>query len=123
MDRALIPTCVTPRSDGRGRGVLRGRSMASIDRRDYAALYGPTTGDAVRLGDTALIAVVENDHAIYGDECLHGGGENLRDGIGVAGITRSEGGLDFLLCNGVVLVPRIGAVKGGLGIRHRPIVA
>src|SRR5258706_2255936 len=98
MDRALIPTCVTPRSDGRGRGVLRGRSMASIDRRDYAALYGPTTGDAVRLGDTALIAVVENDHAIYGDECLHGGGETLCDRISLAGITRADSALEFLLC-------------------------
>ena len=45
--------------------------MASIDRHDYAALYGPTTGDQVRLGDTALTAVVEKDHAVYGDECLH----------------------------------------------------
>ena len=61
--------------------------MASIDRHDYAALYGPTTGDQVRLGDTALTAVVEKDHAVYGDECLHGGGKTLRDGIGMAGIT------------------------------------
>ncbi len=96
--------------------------MASIDRRDYAALYGPTTGDAVRLGDTALIAVVENDHAIYGDECLHGGGKTLRDGIGMAGITSAEGALDFLLCNVVVIDPVIGIVKGDLGIRHGRIV-
>ncbi len=41
--------------------------MVTIDRRDYAALYGPTTGDAVRLGDTSLFAVVEKDHAVYGD--------------------------------------------------------
>ncbi len=79
--------------------------MTSIDRRDYAALYGPTTGDAVRLGDTALTAVVEKDHAVYGDECLHGGGKTLRDGIGMAGITSAEGALDFLLCNVVVIDP------------------
>jgi urease subunit alpha len=96
--------------------------MAIIDRRDYAALYGPTTGDAVRLGDTALIAVVENDHAVYGDECLHGGGKTLRDGIGMAGITSAEGALDFLLCNVVVIDPVIGIVKGDLGMRHGRIV-
>ena len=58
--------------------------MVSIPRRDYAALYGPTVGDGVRLADTSLIAVVEKDHAVYGDECLHGGGKTLRDGIGLA---------------------------------------
>ena len=96
--------------------------MASIDRGDYAALYGPTTGDAVRLGDTALTAVVEKDHAVYGDECLHGGGKTLRDGIGMAGITSAEGALDFLLCNVVVIDPVVGIVKGDLGIRHGRIV-
>ena len=96
--------------------------MAKIDRRDYAALYGPTTGDAVRLGDTALTAVVEKDHAVYGDECLHGGGKTLRDGIGMAGITSAEGALDFLLCNVMVIDPVVGIVKGDLGIRHGRIV-
>jgi urease subunit alpha len=96
--------------------------MANIDRRDYAALYGPTTGDAVRLGDTALTAVVEKDHAVYGDECLHGGGKTLRDGIGMAGITSADGALDFLLCNVVVIDPVIGIIKGDLGIRHGRIV-
>ncbi len=96
--------------------------MAKIDRHDYAALYGPTTGDQVRLGDTALTAVVEKDHAVYGDECLHGGGKTLRDGIGMAGITSAEGALDFLLCNVVIIDPVIGIVKGDLGIRHGRIV-
>ena len=96
--------------------------MAKIDRHDYAALYGPTTGDQVRLGDTALTAVVEKDHAVYGDECLHGGGKTLRDGIGMAGITSAEGALDFLLCNVVIIDPVIGIVKGDLGIRHGRVV-
>ncbi|MGC2783054.1 MAG: hypothetical protein WA397_04300, partial [Roseiarcus sp.] len=48
--------------------------MAAISRRAYAELYGPTVGDGFRLADTSLIAVVEKDHAVYGDECLHGGG-------------------------------------------------
>ena len=76
----------------------------------------------MRLGDTALSAVVENDHAIYGDECLHGGGKTLRDGIGMAGITSAEGALDFLLCNVMVIDPVLGIVKGDLGIRHGRIV-
>src|SRR5471032_2809601 len=97
------------RSNGRNNAASRGHSeMARIDRHDYATLYGPTTGDQVRLGDTALTAVVEKDHAVYGDECLHGGGKTLRDGIGMAGITSAEGALDFLLCNVVVIDPVIG---------------
>jgi len=96
--------------------------MVTIERKDYAALYGPTTGDSVRLGDTSLIAVVEKDHAVYGDECLHGGGKTLRDGIGMAGITSAQGALDFLLCNVLLIDPVLGIVKGDLGIRHGRIV-
>ncbi|KQP51569.1 urease subunit alpha [Methylobacterium sp. Leaf106] len=97
--------------------------MVTIPRRDYAALYGPTTGDGVRLADTSLVAVVEKDYAVYGDECLHGGGKTLRDGIGMApGITSAEGALDFLLCNVLVIDPVLGIVKGDLGIRHGKIV-
>ena len=92
--------------------------MARITRAEYAALYGPTTGDGVRLADTALIAVVEHDHAIYGDECLHGGGKTLRDGIGLAsGVTSAAGALDMLLCNVVLIDPVLGIVKGDLGLR------
>ncbi|MCJ2128233.1 urease subunit alpha [Methylobacterium sp. E-045] len=97
--------------------------MVTIPRRDYAALYGPTTGDGVRLADTSLVAVVEKDYAVYGDECLHGGGKTLRDGIGMApGVTSAEGALDFLLCNVLVIDPVLGIVKGDLGIRHGRIV-
>src|ERR1700733_282092 len=111
------------RSNGQKNAASRGHSeMARIDRHDYAALYGPTTGDQVRLGDTSLFAVVEKDYAVYGDECLHGGGKTLRDGIGMAGITSAEGALDFLLCNVVIIDPVIGIVKADLGIRHGRIV-
>ena len=96
--------------------------MAKIDRRDYAALYGPTTGDRCGSATPRSSAVVEKDHAVYGDECLHGGGKTLRDGIGMAGITSAEGALDFLLCNVMVIDPVLGIVKGDLGIRHGRIV-
>lgn len=97
--------------------------MATISRREYAALYGPTTGDSVRLADTSLFAVIEHDHAVYGDECLHGGGKTLRDGIGLAaGLTSAQGALDLLLCNVVLIDPVLGIVKGDLGVRDGRIV-
>jgi urease subunit alpha len=97
--------------------------VVRITRAEYAALYGPTTGDRVRLGDTALIAVVEHDHAVYGDECLHGGGKTLRDGIGLASrVTSAAGALDMLLCNVLVIDPILGIVKGDLGLRGGRIV-
>ncbi|MGE4481164.1 urease subunit alpha [Acidocella sp.] len=97
--------------------------MVQITRAEYAALYGPTTGDGIRLGDTGLIAVIEHDHAVYGDECLHGGGKTLRDGIAlVPGITSAQGALDMLLCNVVVIDPVIGIVKGDIGIRDGRVV-
>ena len=97
--------------------------MVSISRANYAALYGPTVGDGVRLGDTSLIAVVEKDHTVYGDECLHGGGKTLRDGLGLAaGITNAEGALDFLLCNATIIDPVLGVVKGDLGMKDGRIV-
>ena len=97
--------------------------MAMMSRRDYAAMYGPTVGDGIRLGDTDLIAVIEMDHAAYGDECLHGGGKTLRDGAGLAaGVTSAQGSLDFLLCNVTVIDAVLGIVKGDLGIKDGRIV-
>ena len=55
-----------------------------IKRQHYADIFGPTTGDRVRLGDTGLIAEVESDATVYGDECKFGGGKVLRDGMGQA---------------------------------------
>jgi urease subunit alpha len=97
--------------------------MAKISRRDYAAMYGPTTGDAVRLGDTTLFAEVEKNFTVLGDECLHGGGKTLRDGMGLAGGLNSEDGtLDMLICNVLVIDPVVGIVKGDIGIKNGKIV-
>ena len=97
--------------------------MVSISRARYAALYGPTVGDKVHLGDTSLVAVVETDHAVPGDECLHGGGKTLRDGLGLAaGVTNADGALDFLLVNAMVIDPVLGIVKGDLGMKDGRIV-
>ena len=55
--------------------------MATMTRRDYAAMYGPTTGDLVRLGDTSLLVEVEKDHAVYGEECMIGAGKTDRKSV------------------------------------------
>ncbi len=93
--------------------------MVKITREHYAALYGPTTGDAVRLGDSSLLAEIERDYAVPGDECLHGGGKTLRDGIGlVAGLDSAAGALDMLISNAIVIDPVLGVVKGDIGIKE-----
>ena len=56
--------------------------MATISRQAYAEMYGPTTGDRVRLGDSELFIQVEADHTVYGDEVKFGGGKVIRDGMG-----------------------------------------
>jgi urease subunit alpha len=97
--------------------------MAKMSRKDYAAMYGPTRGDGIRLGDTSLIAEVEHDFAVPGEECLHGGGKTLRDGIGLcAGYDSAQGALDMLLSNAVVIDPVLGIVKGDIGIKEGRIV-
>jgi len=98
--------------------------MAKMKRRDYAAMYGPTKGDAVRLGDTSLLAEVERDFAVPGDECLHGGGKTLRDGLGLTpGYDSAMGSLDMLISNAVVIDPVLGVGKGDIGIKEGRIVA
>lgn len=98
--------------------------MAKMSRKEYAAMYGPTKGDAVRLGDTSLFAEIEHDFCVPGDECLHGGGKTLRDGMGMTpGYNSSMGALDMLICNAVVIDPVIGIVKGDIGIKDGRIVA
>ena len=93
--------------------------MVTITRKEYADLYGPTTGDAVRLGDTSLFAEVEHDYAFPGDECLHGGGKTLRDGLGLTpGYDSAAGSLDMLLCNALVIDPVLGIVKADIGIKN-----
>jgi len=97
--------------------------MATISRKEYAQLYGPTKGDGVRLGDTSLIAEIEHDYSVPGDECLHGGGKTLRDGLGlVPGYDSAAGSLDMLISNVVVIDPVIGIVKGDIGIKDGKIV-
>src|SRR3989454_8846554 len=87
-----------------------------IDRAHYAAIFGPTTGDRVRLGDTDLIAEVERDHAVYGDECKFGGGKVLRDGMGQATGVSEQDALDAVITNALI-VDWTGINKADVGIK------
>ena len=88
----------------------------AIDRRHYAALFGPTTGDRVRLGDTDLVAEVERDYAAYGDECKFGGGKVLRDGMGQATGVSERDALDVVITNALI-VDWTGVYKADVGIK------
>lgn len=94
-----------------------------ISRRDYAALYGPTTGDLVRLGDSTLLAEIEFDHTHYGDELSCGAGKVMRDGEGFCTTgTAASGALDMVVQNAVIIDADLGIVKGDIGIRDGRIV-
>jgi len=87
-----------------------------IKRSHYADLYGPTTGDRVRLGDTGLVARVEKDLTTYGDECKFGGGKVLRDGQGQQAGVAAAGALDLVITNALV-VDVTGVFKADLGVK------
>jgi urease subunit alpha len=95
-----------------------------IHRRTYADLYGPTTGDRVRLADTDLIVEVERDYAVYGDEITFGGGKVIRDGMGQSSTAIREaehGALDLVITNALI-IDHWGIVKADIGIRDGRIV-
>ena len=89
----------------------------SISGSKYAMMYGPTTGDKVRLADTDLVIEVEKDYTTYGDECKFGGGKTLRDGMGQSVTTTSENGdLDLVIIN-CLIVDYTGIYKADIGIK------
>jgi len=94
-----------------------------ISRAQYCELFGPTTGDRVRLGDTDLWAEVEDDLLVHGDECVFGGGKTLRDGLGTNGVvTAADGALDFVITNALIVDAVAGIVKADIGIKDGRIV-
>lgn len=88
----------------------------SMSHENYANMYGPTTGDKVRLGDTDLLAEIERDFAVYGDESVFGGGKVLRDGMGQACGYQSRHCLDTVITNAVV-IDYTGIFKADIGIQ------
>ncbi len=91
--------------------------MSRIGRRAYAEMFGPTTGDRLRLGDTELWIEVERDFTIYGEEVKFGGGKVIRDGMGQAQASRAAGALDTVITNALIL-DHWGIVKADIGIRN-----
>ncbi len=87
-----------------------------IARADYAAMYGPTTGDRIRLGDTDLIIEVERDLTTYGEEVKFGGGKVIRDGMGQSQIPRAGGAVDTVITNALIL-DHSGIYKADVGLR------
>ena len=95
--------------------------MSSMDRRAYAAMYGPTTGDKVTLGDTGLIVEVERDLTSYGDECVFGGGKVLRDQMGQMPGAADADALDVIITNALV-IDWTGIYKADVGLKGGRIV-
>jgi len=87
-----------------------------IKRQHYADIFGPTTGDRIRLADTGLVAQVESDAAVYGDECKFGGGKVLRDGMGQAAGVSDADALDCVITNALV-IDWTGVRKADVGIK------
>ncbi len=93
-----------------------------MSRAAYAHMFGPTTGDKVRLADTELFIEVEKDFTTYGDEVKFGGGKVIRDGMGQSQVTRAEGAVDTVITNAVIL-DHWGIVKADIGLKDGRIVA
>ena len=87
-----------------------------MPRAAYAAMFGPTTGDRLRLADTELVIEIESDRTVYGEEVKFGGGKVIRDGMGQSQATRAEGAVDTVITNAVIL-DHWGIVKADIGIR------
>jgi urease subunit alpha len=96
--------------------------MARIGRAAYAGMFGPTTGDRVRLADTELFVEVERDLTTYGEEVKFGGGKVIRDGMGQSQMSRAAGAVDTVITNALI-VDHWGVVKADVGLRDGRIAA
>ena len=96
--------------------------MADISRERYAALYGPTKGDRIRLADTELLIEIEEDLSFGGDEAVFGGGKVIRESMGQSTATRAEGTPDLVI-TGATILDHWGIVKADIGVRDGRIVA
>ncbi len=96
--------------------------MVQLPRMDYADMFGPTTGDRVRLADTELFVEVEADHTVYGEEVTFGGGKVIRDGMGQSQVSNADGAVDTVITNALI-IDYWGIVKADVGIVHGRITA
>jgi len=106
-DLKSIPAVSSPNS----------QAPATLTRVQYSRMFGPTTGDIIRLADTELYVRVEKDYTVYGDECKFGGGKTLREGMGQAtGLTANEQ-LDTVITNALI-IDYTGIYKADIGIKN-----
>ncbi len=96
--------------------------MARLPRAAYADMFGPTTGDRVRLADTELFVEVEADHTTYGEEVKFGGGKVIRDGMGQSQVSNADGAADTVITNALI-IDYWGIVKADVGISRGRIAA
>ena len=94
----------------------------TLPRSAYVAMYGPTTGDRIRLADTSLFIEVEKDFTTYGEEVKFGGGKVIRDGMGQSQITNAEGAMDTVITNALI-VDHWGIIKADVGLKDGRIAA
>jgi urease subunit alpha len=94
---------------------------STISRGAYADMYGPTTGDRIRLADTELIVEVEKDLTSYGEEVKFGGGKVIRDGMGQSQVTRADGAVDTVITNALI-IDVTGIYKADIGLKDGMIV-
>lgn len=93
-----------------------------MDRREYAELNGPTTGDGIRLADTNLVAVVESDSTIYGEEVSFGGGKVIRDGMGQNGRLTAENDIPDLVITNPIIIDYTGIYKADIAVKDGKIL-
>src|SRR5580692_8803348 len=122
--RGLAPPATTAKPLRRDDGLQFGAHLMSvkIKRSVYADMFGPTTGDRVRLADTDLIIEVEKDFTVYGEEVKFGGGKVIRDGMGQSQVTNRQGAADTVITNALI-VDHWGIVKADVAIKEGYISA
>src|SRR3954469_13966858 len=94
-----------------------------MSRKQYAQMYGPTTGDSIRLADTDLIIQVEKDYTTYGEEVVFGGGKVIRDGMGQNPLATREDGVPDVVITNAVILDYTGIYKADIAIRDGKIAA
>src|SRR5271156_2651728 len=118
-----MPACAASPASPAGSTARWVRAVAqTISRGAYAAMFGPTTGDRLRLADTELFIEVEEDRTIYGEEVKFGGGKVIRDGMGQSQASREDGAVDTVITNALIL-DHWGIVKADVGIKDGRISA
>ena len=95
--------------------------MKKINRDAYAVMYGPTTGDKIRLADTELFIEVEKDLTTYGEEVKFGGGKVIRDGMGQSQVSRQDGAVDTVITNALIVDVK-GIYKADIGLKDLSLI-